>query len=154
MSALLNELLDQNQVILDLRAETQGEAIAEIVESLRANGHVQDATKLADAVMEREGRSSTNTGEGVAFPHARTDLLDEIVLGIGCSRAGIQFGSVPKPVHLIFLIGVPQRMVNEYLICVGAIARIVKDDARRSALMKVGTASEFVELMRIGSLEL
>jgi hypothetical protein len=37
---------------------------------------------LADAVMEREGRASTNTGEGVAF-RTRTDLVDHLILGIG-----------------------------------------------------------------------
>ena len=67
--------------MLELREGTAAEAILEIAELLRDHGHVQDYYKFADAVMEREGRSSTNTGEGVAFPHARTDLVERIVLG-------------------------------------------------------------------------
>ena len=54
--------------------------------------------------------------------------------------------------HLIFLVGVPQRMVTSYLVCVGALARVVKDKARRDVLMAAATAEEFVELMREGSL--
>src|SRR3954470_6102620 len=154
MPALLSEILDPNLVVLELRENTAAEAILEIVERLRDNGLVHDFYKLADAVMEREGRASTNTGEGVAFPHARTDLVDRLVLGIGRSKAGIPFGYSSELVHMIFLVGVPQRMVTNYLVCLGALARVVKDKARRDALMAVESAEEFVELVREASMEL
>jgi PTS system fructose-specific IIC component len=152
MSALLSEILDPRQVALELREATAAEAILEIVELLRNNGRVKDYFKLADAVMEREGRSSTNTGDGVAFPHARTALVDRIVLGIGRSTDGIRFGHSKELVHLIFLIGVPERMVTDYLVCVGAVARVVKDKARRDALMSATTAEDLVEQLRAGAL--
>ena len=152
MSALLSEILDPRLVVLELREGTAAEAILEIAERLRDHGHVQDFYKFADAVMEREGRSSTNTGEGVAFPHARTDLIDHITLGIGRTAAGLQFGPAKEPVHLIFLFGVPKQMVTNYLVCVGAVARVVKDKTRRDALMAATTAEEFVEQLRGGAL--
>ena len=152
MSALLSEILDPKLVALEVREGTAAEAILEIAELLRNNGHVQDYFKFADAVMEREGRSSTNTGDGVAFPHARTDLVERLVLGIGRSRDGIRFGMSKEPVHLIFLFGVPKQMVTDYLVCVGAVARVVKDKSKRDALMAAATAEEFVELMRAGAL--
>jgi mannitol/fructose-specific phosphotransferase system IIA component (Ntr-type) len=153
MSARLNEILDPKLVVLELREQTAAEAILEIVQNLRDNGLVEDFYRLADAVMEREGRTSTNTGEGIAFPHARTDLVDRLVLGIGRSKAGIPFGYSSELVHLIFLVGVPQRMVTDYLVCVGALARVVKDETRRNALMAATSAEEFVELIREGSRE-
>lgn len=152
MPALFSEILDPKLVVLELKEETAAEAILEIVERLRDNGLVHDFYKLADAVMEREGRTSTNTGEGVAFPHARTDLVDRLVLGIGRSKPGIPFGYSSELVHLIFLVGVPQRMVTDYLVCVGAVARVVKDKECREKLMAAPTAEEFVQLMRTGSL--
>jgi len=51
-------------------------------------------------------------------------------------------------VHLIFLVGVPERMVTSYLVCIGAIARVVKDRGGREALMAATTAEEFVEIIR------
>src|SRR4051812_1899820 len=152
MPALLSEILDPKLVVLELREQTAAEAILEIVERLRDNGLVHDFYKLADAVMEREGKTSTNTGEGVAFPHARTDLVDRLVLGVGRSKAGIPFGYSSELVHLIFLVGVPQRMVTDYLVCLGALARVVNQKARRDALMAAETAEQFVELMRNASL--
>jgi mannitol/fructose-specific phosphotransferase system IIA component (Ntr-type) len=152
MSALLSEILDPRQIVLELREATAAEAILEIVERLRDNGQVKDYFKLADAVMEREGRSSTNTGDGVAFPHARTDLVDHIVLGIGRSTGGIRFGHSKDLVHLIFLIAVPEQMVTDYLVCVGAVARVVKDRTRRDALLAAPTGEEVVEQLRAGAL--
>jgi len=152
MSALLSEILDPKLVVLELGAVTDGEAILEIGQLFREYGHIQKYYEFADAVMEREGRSSTNTGEGVAFPHARTDLVTRIILGIGRSTAGIRFGESKELVHLIFLIGVPQRMVNEYLVCVGALVRVVKEDGRRDALLAATTAEEFIEPIRAGAL--
>ncbi len=78
--------------------------------------------------MEREQKSSTVANGGVAFPHARTQLVDQILLGIGRSRKGVFFGEGKEPVHLIFVIAVPQQMVNDYLICVGALARLVRHE--------------------------
>jgi mannitol/fructose-specific phosphotransferase system IIA component (Ntr-type) len=152
MPALLSEILDPKLVVLELREQTAAEAILEIVERLRDNGLVHDFYRLADAVMEREGKASTNTGEGVAFPHARTDLVDRLVLGIGRSKAGIPFGYSSELVHLIFLVGVPERMVTDYLVCLGAVARVVKDKARRDVLLTTESAEEFVEVLREGSL--
>jgi mannitol/fructose-specific phosphotransferase system IIA component (Ntr-type) len=151
MSALLSEILYPKLVVLELREGTAAEAILEIAELLRDHGHVHDYYKFADAVMEREGRSSTNTGEGVAFPHARTDLVERIALGIGRSAAGIRFGASKELVHLIFLFAVPKQMVTDYLVCVGAVARVVKDKAKRDALMAAATAEEFVEQLRAGA---
>jgi mannitol/fructose-specific phosphotransferase system IIA component (Ntr-type) len=154
MPALLSEILDPKLVVLELREQTAAEAILEIVERLRDNGLVHDFYRLADAIMEREGKSSTNTGEGVAFPHARTDLVDRLVLGIGRSTAGIPFGYSNELVHLIFLVGVPQRMVTDYLVCVGALARVVRDKVRRDAILAAESGEKFIEILREGSLEL
>jgi mannitol/fructose-specific phosphotransferase system IIA component (Ntr-type) len=81
---------------------------------------------------------------GVAFPHARTDLVDQIVIGIGRSRAGIPIGANQQRAQLLFVIGVPERLVNNYLICVGTLVRLVRDGAIRSALLQAETAHEFI----------
>ncbi len=152
MAPLFNELFDPKQVVLELRAATQNEAILEIVDWLRVTERVANYYEFADLVMQREGRSSTNTGDGVAFPHARTDLVEQIVLGIGRSKTGVQFGESQSPVHLIFLIGVPERLVTDYLVCVGTIARIVKPQERRTALMEATTPEAFADVLRTGAL--
>ena len=152
MAVVLSDLLDEQQVELDLRARTRDDALQEIVDLLQTNGKVVDGEKFLAAVIARERTAPTLAGHGVAFPHARTDLVKEIVLGIGRSGEGIRFSDAGELVHLIFVIGVPKQMVQDYLVCVGALARLAKDDAIRAQLLQAQTRTEFVEKLRDASL--
>ncbi|MEP6809947.1 MAG: PTS sugar transporter subunit IIA [Chthoniobacterales bacterium] len=149
---MLADLLHEENIALELAAATRAEALREIVSRMTAGGALRDAGKFLAEVLAREEVHTTFMGNGVAFPHARTDLTEEIVLGIGRSRAGIPFGENGELAHLIFVIGVPKRMVTDYLVCVGALARLTKDEKSRSALLSVGSAGELVEILRAGSL--
>jgi mannitol/fructose-specific phosphotransferase system IIA component (Ntr-type) len=147
MAIALTDLLDEKQVALQLRARKQANALREIVQLLAANGKIDNSEKFLEQVLAREQAHPSQVQYGVAFPHARTDLVDQIVLGIGRSAAGIPFGQGERA-RLIFVIGVPQRLVNDYLICLGALARLIKNDATRSALIRARTAAEFIEILR------
>lgn len=147
-SFLLTDLFSEKNLALDLQGKTAGEAVWEIVERLRENDELSEPEKFYDLVMEREQKSSTVANGGVAFPHARTTLVEQILLGIGRSKAGVAFAGQADPVHLIFVIAVPQQMVNDYLICVGALARLLKSAERREDLMVASTAAEFFDRLR------
>ena len=70
------------------------------------------------------------------------------MLGIGRSKAGVIFPGHDDLVHLIFVIAVPQQMVNDYLICVGALARLLNEEKRREALLAASTPAEFFDRLR------
>ena len=147
MAIALADLLDEKHVTLKLCARKPANAVREIIQLLAANRKIDDAERFLGQVLSREQTNPSVTENGVAFPHARTDLVDEIVLGIGRSRAGIPFGENAARARLIFVIGVPERLVNDYLICVGTLARLVKDDATRSALLHAQTPREFLDAL-------
>jgi mannitol/fructose-specific phosphotransferase system IIA component (Ntr-type) len=100
-----------------------------------------------EQVFAREQKHPSVVEDGVVFPHARTDLVDEIVIGVGRSRAGIPFGENQQRAHLIFVIAVPERMLSDYLVCVGTLARLVKDETIRSTLLNAETPREFTEAL-------
>ncbi len=154
MATVLADLLNENQVLLDLRATARDEALREIVATMIGADKVRDAEKFLAEVRAREDVQTTYMGKGIAFPHTRTDLVERIMLGIGRSHAGVHFGENGKVAQLIFLIGVPQRMVTDYLVCVGALARLTSGEKMRDALLGVATPKEFVALLREGSLVL
>src|SRR6266567_2019162 len=147
MAIALTDLLDEKQVILGLRSRKVPNALREIIELLARNGKIQNPGAFFEKVCAREEAHPSVVENGVAFPHTRTDLVDEIVVGVGRSRAGIPFGENQQRAHLIFVIGVPERLINDYLICVGTLARLVKDQTIRSRLLNAGTAREFIEAL-------
>jgi mannitol/fructose-specific phosphotransferase system IIA component (Ntr-type) len=147
MAIALTDLLDEKEVILRLRSRKPANAIREIVQLLAETRRITNPDAFLEQVLAREQTHPSVVENGVAFPHARTDLVDEIVVGVGRSRAGIPFGENHQRAHLIFVIGVPERLLSDYLICVGTLARLVKDDAKRSRLLNAETPREFVDAL-------
>ena len=147
MAIALSELLHENQVILRLRSRKLPNALREIIQLLAQNGKVDNAEKFLEEVLAREQAHPSAVENGVAFPHARTDLVNEIVIGIGRSRAGIPVGANQQRARLIFVIGVPERLLNDYLICVGTLVRLVKDDALRTTLLEAETPRQFLDAL-------
>lgn len=147
-SSLLDGLLDPRFFVPELKSSIASEAIWEIIQLMNESGELRDAKKFFEAVMEREKKSPTVADDGVAYPHARTELVDEIMLGIGRSKRGVRFDSSEDLVHLIFVIAVPQQMVNDYLICLGALARTLRSAETRQTLLTAPTPAEFIARLR------
>ena len=155
MPIALADLLTEQQVILRLSSRKPANAIREIVDVLTSDISGRKIAKpetFLEQVLAREQTHPSIVENGVVFPHARTDLVDEIVIGVGRSRAGIRFGENQQRANLIFVIGVPGRLLSDYLVCVGTIARLAKDDAIRSRLLNVETAREFVDALTADTL--
>ena len=162
MAISLVDVLSENNVILELRSATRPEAVREIIAAMNQGGEVKAPEKFLDEVMKRELESSTVIAPSVAFAHARTDRVSEILLGLGRSRAGIPFPPVGDSgvqaeavrthlVRLIFVIAVPKQLINDYLVCIGTLARLMKRESRRASILAAATAAEIIEQLRDGA---
>ena len=155
MPIALADLLHEQQVILRLRSRKPANAIHEIVDVLASDisgRKIAEPEAFLKQVFAREHTHPSVVENGVAFPHARTDLVDEIVIGVGRSRAGISFGENQQRANLIFVIGVPERLLSDYLVCVGTLARLVKDETIRSTLLNAETRRAFTEALTADTL--
>ena len=148
MTPSLSELLIPAAVMLDLRASDEEEAIRAVTEQLAGNPAVRNAGRLAADVLEREKLSSTALGHGVAFPHARTAEVTDIVVAVGRSAEGVVFRGSGERVHFLFVIGTPPDRVAQYLALVGRLARLLKNDAVRAQLLAAATVEEFLVPLR------
>lgn len=146
MPAALIDLLDEKLVLLDLCTRQMPEALHSIVRLLAANGKIAEPEKFLEQLLAREEVHPSAVENGVAFPHSRTDLVKEIVIGIGRNRSGVPFAE-GKRARLIFVLGVPQQFVNDYLICVGSLARLLKDDVTRAQLLEAQTSRQFLDAL-------
>ncbi len=152
MPIALADLLDEQQVILRLRSRKPANAIGEIAQMLAHIGKIAGSEAFLEQVLARERTHPSVVENGVAFPHARTDLVEEIMIGVGRSRAGIPFGEHQPRAHLIFVVGVPERLISDYLICVGTLSRLVQDEKIRSTLLGAETPREFVDALTVENL--
>jgi mannitol/fructose-specific phosphotransferase system IIA component (Ntr-type) len=145
MSKMIATKLKPYLVSLNLKAKTHEEAVLEIASLLKGDAALTDFDGFYKALQERERLESTCLGNGIAFPHARTDAVRGMVIAVGCSAAGVVNARADNQTeHLIFVIGTPKRMVTEYLSVVGALARLLKDDMLRKKLLHAKNAEEFL----------
>ena len=140
----LLELLQPGHILLDLPETKRTAAIYRVAALLEKDEGVIQFQGFYDELLARERVEATTLGNGVAFPHARTDHVKRLVLAVGRSTAGVNFENGGENIHFIFVIGTPRRMVTEYLALVGAMARILRQDEVRGKLMAAKTPDEFL----------
>ena len=135
---------------LDLSAGSADDAIRAVTALFAGDPAVVDVDRLAAEVVEREKLSPTAIGHGVAFPHARTAQVREIVMAIGRSTEGVVFRGAQDRIHFVFVIGAPPDRAAQYLALVAGLARLIKNDAVRSRLMDAPDVAAFLDVLRSG----
>jgi mannitol/fructose-specific phosphotransferase system IIA component (Ntr-type) len=145
MSPSAAQFLQPDRVLLEIAASEKDAAIMEVAAVLRPAGDMEDFTAFCRELGERERLRSTASGYGVAFPHARTDAVREILIAAGRSTAGIRFGD--ELVHYIFVIGTPREKAGDYLVAVGTLARALRSEKTRNALAAAQTPEEFLRAL-------
>ncbi len=148
MAIALADILDERHIALQLKSRRQANTLREIIGLLEKTGSVLQPAEFLAQVLAREKVNSTLIENGVAFPHARTALVDQIALAVSRSRAGIPWNDKGERARLIFVVAVPQRLVNDYLVLVGTLARITQNEQQRGALLAAATPAEFIDTLR------
>ena len=72
-------------------------------------------SEISRKLWEREQQGSTFFNEGVAFPHARIDGLQEARVALGLTHHGIADVATDKPIEAVFLILTPAESANAQL---------------------------------------
>ena len=86
--------------------------------------------------LEREALGTTAIGEGFAIPHCRLPGAREIHLRVAMHLPGVDFGALDgKPVRVFFALVAPQSGATAHLEALGAVARLLRDPARRARLL-------------------
>jgi mannitol/fructose-specific phosphotransferase system IIA component (Ntr-type) len=142
---MAGQLLHPTHISLDISATDKNEAILEVASLLEKDPDVSDFKRFCAELLARDKLKSTAAAYSVAFPHARTDAVKEIVIAAGRSAAGVRFGD--EMVHFIFVIGTPREKASDYLVAVGALARLLRTESIRAALAAAKTPEEFIRVL-------
>lgn len=143
------DYLDENLITCDLKATNKTDAIKELAGLAKKSSIVKDGGCFLKDVFEREETKSTGIGEGIAFPHARTDSVSDNVIVFGRSSQGVDFEAFDgKPAHLIFLMGIPTANINSYLKMLSYLSRKLKQEDFREKLMLSQEPHEVIQLFQ------
>jgi PTS system nitrogen regulatory IIA component len=138
----INGLLQPEDIIPDLVAETKEEVLGELAAKISERHSGLDRGEILRILLERERLGSTGIGDGVAIPHGKLKQLDKPLMVFARSLAGIDFNALDnRPVNLFFLIIAPEAAVGVHLKMLARISRILKDPAVRNGLLNAPDAA-------------
>jgi len=146
---LLTELLSEDRIKVPLRSQTKDDLLQELV-ALVTQGR-DDATVEAvlGAVRERERELSTGIGGGIAIPHGKTPVVDQLVMAAGVHPGGAEFEALDgRPVRLFFLLVGPESAAGAHVKTLARISRLLRRDPLRERLTAAATPGEFLDVVR------
>jgi mannitol/fructose-specific phosphotransferase system IIA component (Ntr-type) len=143
----LRDFLSPEAIKLDLAATTREEVLRELVALLRVSD--TDSETLQRVLLRREGIGSTGVGRGIAIPHCRSLVVDNVRLAFGRHPAGLNYAAIDgRLVHHFFLILAPPLEVsNLYLPILGRIAQFAKDPDVPERLMQLQSPDDLLALL-------
>ncbi|MCC6429004.1 MAG: PTS sugar transporter subunit IIA [Phycisphaerales bacterium] len=133
----LTDIVARGAIVAPLKGKQRDQVIRELIESMVASAIIdrEAAEHLYLRVLDRELKSTTGFGKGVAVPHAKDPRMKRISAAIGLSQSGVEFNSLDRqPVYSVVLLISPDDQPNEHLRAMEAIFKHVGSDVFRRLL--------------------
>lgn len=138
-----------NTIELDLKSKNKNNVIKELYENIKKTGLVNDEEQALKDLYAREEMGSTGIGKKVALPHAKTTAVSELIITLGISKIGIEYGAIDEEeVNIFFMFLCPQDNTQEYLKVLARISRLIRNDEFRENLLKAKTNNEILEIIQ------
>lgn len=147
---LLSDLLHERVVKMNVRSQSKAHAIEELVDLIIEAGDLPMSLRAhaIDTIAEREKIIGTGMENGVALPHGSTDRVDSIIGAIGIAPAGVNFDSIDgEPASIIVLLLIPRKSFQEHIRAMAAIARVMREEGNRKALLAARTPAEIIRII-------
>jgi excisionase family DNA binding protein len=149
MKLPLEDLLPDQAIITNLRANSPIGVIEELAARAYTNGWLADKPWFVGAVVERESLASTAMEGGVAFLHTRAKDKGKIArpfIIVGRSWEGIAFGATDgNPTYLFFLLGLKYDRLH--LPILGRLARALRNPATIAKLRSMQSPDQLRALL-------
>lgn len=138
------ELIDPNLEISD-----KTDCLRRMVDMMGRQNAISDTRVGLEKILDRERMMSTGIGEGLAIPHAKTDVMKQSRVAFARVVKGLDFDALDgKPVHLIFLLIGPPDSASLHVKILAGIARLLRDPQVRERFMQADTPESVLRLLR------
>jgi PTS system nitrogen regulatory IIA component len=114
-----------------LKGENKDDIIRELVERLTLQHGICNSDNVLNAVIEREGTSSTFLPSGIAIPHARVPDTSDIVVAIGIAPTPVfdntNSDGLTARIFCLFLSPIRDKEFGRHLKLLARISAIFSD---------------------------
>ena len=103
---------------------------------------------IVEEAMRREIIGSTGIGHGIAIPHCRTALVNDLMCSYGQCSGGIDFDSLDgEPVYSVFLLLTPPDRKDDHLALMKSFASQIRKEHFCEFLHQIPDVKALVELL-------
>jgi PTS system nitrogen regulatory IIA component len=144
----LKTVLTTDTISLHLKGVSKEEIINELLDILVAAGKIQDREAAYAAIMDREQKMSTGMKHGIAIPHGKSAIINDLVACIGISDAPIDFDSLDNEPCRIFIMTLsPLEKTGPHLQFLAEISLLFRSAEKRAEILKAGTAEDILRIL-------
>ncbi|MDD5169283.1 MAG: PTS sugar transporter subunit IIA [Syntrophales bacterium] len=144
----ITEMLKIDYIIEALTSTTKKDTLLELSQVILKDDPGYDPEMVVDVLLEREKLGSTGIGDGIAIPHGKLAMLNELAVSFGRSAKGTDFNAMDgKPVQLYFLLLAPENSAGLHLKALAKISRMLKDAEFRTKLLQAGSRDEIYRII-------
>ena len=141
------DALTPETMVVDLQSQDKKGTLEELVAPVAAVAGIQ-AADLVKVLLEREQLGSTGIGGGIGIPHGKLKDLENLILGFGLSRKGVDFESMDgRPTHIFFLLITPENSTGLHLKLLARISRLLKSEPFKEKLMQVRSVEDVIAVI-------
>ena len=142
------DVLKKDAILVDLKSKDKKGVIDELVTPVAEIAGIQH-DRLVRVLMEREQLGSTGIGGGIGIPHGKLKDMNDLVLGFGLSRSGVDFESMDgKPTHIFFLLVTPENSTGLHLKLLARISRLLKKESFKEGLIHATVPDEILSIIQ------
>jgi mannitol/fructose-specific phosphotransferase system IIA component (Ntr-type) len=145
----ISEILLPEHINLHLDASDSRSAVEELLFPLRGDIRIADWDAIRAAILERDAPSIPAGPDcDILIAHGRTNAVTSLVMSAGRSLEGFSADRVEGKVRLVFVVGIPTALSQDYLRIVGTIARLCGKPNLLEKLLAAPKAADFLQLLQ------
>jgi PTS system nitrogen regulatory IIA component len=142
------DVLPREAIIVNLTATDKKGVLEELVTPVAKITGINHED-LVRVLMERERLGSTGIDGGIGIPHGKLKTLDQLILGFGLSRQGVNFESMDgRPTRLFFVLFTPENSTGLHLKLLARISRVLKNDVFKDRLMNAVDVDQVIDIIK------
>ena len=144
----LRKVLSRSVISCDLPGRSKDEVLHALMDILMTTGKVRDREAAMKSILDREQKMSTGIQNGVAIPHGKTDVVDDLVACFGIKREGIDFDALDGEKSRIFIMTLsPVNRSGPHVQFLAEISQLLTDAEKREKLLDAATPDEVLDIL-------
>lgn len=140
--------LKQGCVCLELKGSTKQAIIEEMLDMLVSGNRIKAEHRetVLKAILDREKKMSTGVQHGVAIPHGKSEVVEDLVAAVALKKDGVDFGSLDGEPSRIFVMTISSVLrTGPHLQFLAEISKVLNIPSVRLSILAATSTEELLQ---------